>query len=307
MKKLLLGILASAMLLMCACGSSKNDLKPSKNPFDDTNIDTVSKAEKTLEDVFAKSSNYRKQLDETMESFLNDATITATFSDISWDVNGNILTYYYTYTSASKAGVDEDGLDAQVPAVVKQAAKEYGVDDLAYQYIYMLPDGTVYFDKTYWLDGTSYGGLVAEDAIDDLFDDLYDDFDDDLDYDFDDDLDDDYNNNSGALTIEDMMNLEPTAKAQVDQAIADMLATPGMDQVYSDMTWEVHGNTVTYITTLAYGAVVDSVALAETMDAQTPSVVAQAEAQYGISDITYRYVYLTYEGDVIFDKSYTSK
>lgn len=101
---------------------------------------------------------------------------------------------------------------------------------------------------------------------------------------------------------------QPAVKSALDAQIEDMKA--GYTSVYSDLGYEVSGNTFTYWFQFA-DQIEDADAAAEQLegsltDEMLSGIVSDVESECGVTGITCEYIYYNADGSIIFQDSYTS-
>ncbi len=86
------------------------------------------------------------------------ATYASTYSDISYEIDGNTIVYIYVFKDAMPEDAIEgiqESLDAELSKSVKDQnligliEQQSGVKGVSVQYIYRNPDGTDVFNGTY--------------------------------------------------------------------------------------------------------------------------------------------------------------
>ncbi|MDE5873193.1 MAG: DUF4854 domain-containing protein [Lachnospiraceae bacterium] len=165
-RKILMMLMTFTMADAMLAGCSKDDPETSKKDSNatekvtneatenDTSEDAVP-AEKTLTDYFAEPG-VKESMDSDMASV--KATYASTYSDISYEIDGNTLVYIYVF----KDTIPEDSIeeiqksaDAELSKSVKDQnligliEQQSGVKGVSVRYIYRNPDGTEVFNGTY--------------------------------------------------------------------------------------------------------------------------------------------------------------
>lgn len=108
-------------------------------------------------------------------------------------------------------------------------------------------------------------------------------------------------------TLEDYY-MRPAYKTALEQELASVQSQYA--DVYSDISFDVKGNTFSY--TYTYAVQIDDVETAKaTLEASLPdetmaSVVAGLEEESGVTGATVEYTYLNNDGSHIYTKSYSS-
>jgi len=165
-RKILMMLLTFSMSAAVLAGCSKDDTKTTEKNNNTTNDafrteadeddnDTPEDTEKTLSDYFAEQG-VKEQMDADMETA--KTTYASTYTDISYEINGNTITYIYVY----KDPIPEDSfeefheqMDSYIVAEIKNQnligaiEQQSGVKGVSVQYIYRNPDGTDIFNETY--------------------------------------------------------------------------------------------------------------------------------------------------------------
>ena len=163
-RKILMMLMTFTMSAAMLAGCSKDDSETTKkdsiatddvrNDVVDTSEDAVP-AEKTLTDYFAEPG-----VKEGMDSSMNSAktTYASTYSDISYEIDGNTLVYIYVFKDPVPEDTIEgirESLDAELSKSIKEQnvigmmEQQSGVKGISVRYIYRNPDGTDVFSGTY--------------------------------------------------------------------------------------------------------------------------------------------------------------
>ncbi len=165
-RKILMMLMTFTMSAAMLAGCSKDDPETTKKDSNatekvtneatenDTSEDAVP-AEKTLTDYFAEPG-VKEQMDSDMATA--KATYASTYSDISYEIDGNTIVYIYVFKDAMPEDAIEgiqESLDAELSKSVKDQnligliEQQSGVKGVSVQYIYRNPDGTDVFNGTY--------------------------------------------------------------------------------------------------------------------------------------------------------------
>lgn len=167
-RKLLIMLMTFTMSAAMLAGCSKDDQETTKkdsiatdkaarieatNDDNDTQEDTVS-AEKTLSDWVAEAG-IKEQLDSEMASV--KAAYASTYSDVSYEIDGNTLVYIYVFKDPMPEDTMEmqESLDAELSKSVKDEKlistleQASGVKGISIRFVYRNPDGTEIFSGTY--------------------------------------------------------------------------------------------------------------------------------------------------------------
>lgn len=122
--------------------------------FDDETSEDIDSDEKTLSDYFAEPG-VKEQMDADVETA--KTTYASKYTDISYEINGNTITYIYVYKDPIPEEFHEQ-MDSYIVAEIKnqkvigaieQLEQQSGVKGVSVQYIYRNPDGTDIFNETY--------------------------------------------------------------------------------------------------------------------------------------------------------------
>ena len=164
-RKILMILLTFSMSAAVLAGCSKDDTKTTEKNNNTTNdafrteadeddIDTPEDTEKTLSDYFAEPG-VKEQMDADVETA--KTTYASKYTDISYEINGNTITYIYVYKDPIPEEFHEQ-MDSYIVAEIKnqkvigaieQLEQQSGVKGVSVQYIYRNPDGTDIFNETY--------------------------------------------------------------------------------------------------------------------------------------------------------------
>lgn len=168
-RKLLMMLMTFTMSAAMLAGCSKDDSETTeKNSIatdeavgteetkddNDTSEDTVP-AEKTLSDWLAEEG-IKDQLDSEIASV--KSTYSSTYSDVSYEIDGNTLVYIYVF----KDPIPEDAIDGMKESLDDELAQsvkdqnlisimeqQSGVKGVSVRFVYRNPDGTDVFSGTY--------------------------------------------------------------------------------------------------------------------------------------------------------------
>lgn len=168
-RKILIMLMTFTMSAAMLAGCSKDDTETTKKDSiatdetirteatekdNDTSEDAVP-AEKTLSDYFAEPG-VKESMDSDMISA--KAAYSSTYSDISYEIDGNTIVYIYVFKDAMPEDNIEalqESLDAELSKSVKEQnligliEQQSGVKGVSVRYIYRNPDGTEVFNGTY--------------------------------------------------------------------------------------------------------------------------------------------------------------
>lgn len=165
-RKILMMLMTFTMSAAMLAGCSKDDTKTTEKDSiatdkvtneateNDTSEDAVP-AEKTLSDYFAEPG-VKEQMDSEMDAA--KTAYASTYSDISYEIDGNTIVYIYVFKDAIPEDTIEgiqESLDAELSKSVEDQnligmiEQQSGVKGVSVRYIYRNPDGTDVFNGTY--------------------------------------------------------------------------------------------------------------------------------------------------------------
>lgn len=163
-RKILMLLLTFSMSAAVLAGCSKDDTEKDTSTSKGITTEAAennngtpednSSAEKTLSDYFAEPG-VKEQMDADVETA--KTTYASKYTDISYEINGNTITYIYVYKDPIPEEFHEQ-MDSYIVAEIKnqkvigaieQLEQQSGVKGVSVQYIYRNPDGTDIFNETY--------------------------------------------------------------------------------------------------------------------------------------------------------------
>lgn len=156
-KKLLLSVMVlTAAVVMAGCGAKETEVVEEAPVVEETTVEAEGEtaeatSDMTLEEFFKENdlySVYDEQIEQTK------AQVSEMYSDVAWSVEGNTLTYEYTY--AQEVEITDEikqeittTLENTVYGLLDGMAKECNIEDIAMRFVYNNVDGTKLYDETF--------------------------------------------------------------------------------------------------------------------------------------------------------------